>query len=520
MICVWNVRGAVKKLFSRNIMDLRRMYQFEVLAIFEPRISGSKAMSVINKRGFTRNFVVDAEGFSGEIWLLWNEDKVKLHVVASSRNNVTALIDDNSTLWVLTVVYANPCTTMRRLLWNYPDSIRNCFSLPWLVAGDFNEITNSSEKRGGRTGHSISGFAYWIDMNEIHEIQSYLSKRPSQYLSALEETLVKEYHDILQQEEIFWQKKSRHCWLKERDRNTKFFHISTIIRRKRNKIEGFKKEDGSWIEDIGELKSKAVSYFLKLLKRSIILVAFVPGRQIQDNIDIAQEVLHKFKNMKGKISNTSNCNVRALADLCGSHVTKNLGSYLGVPLIHGCIMKDTYKEILVKTQKRLATWYSASISLAEKAHDYLVANEWDVGKLSVVLPWHIVLRIFRIHVTSNHGVDDTAVWSLSKNGDFTVNSVYEGHFKHADIISWKWSFIWKLKLPPRVIYFLWLLLYSKLLTNSLRATKGIHSDVTCMRCKLNVDGSMIPESCAISAEGVVRDHRKKWMVGFVLNKGT
>ncbi|KAK3184287.1 hypothetical protein Dsin_031573 [Dipteronia sinensis] len=63
-------------------------------------------------------------------------------------------------------------------------------------------------------------------------------------------------------------------------------------------------------------------------------------------------------------SNISNYVARALAELCGSPVTKNLGSYLGVPLIHGRITKDTYKEILVKTQKRLATWKSASLSFA------------------------------------------------------------------------------------------------------------------------------------------------------------
>ncbi|KAK2655069.1 hypothetical protein Ddye_008121 [Dipteronia dyeriana] len=36
--------------------------------------------------------------------------------------------------------------------------------------------------------------------------------------------------------------------------------------------------------------------------------------------------------------------------------------------------------------------------------------------------------------------------------------------------------------------------------------------------KLNVDGSMMPESEAIFVGGVVRGHRKSWMVGFSLNK--
>ncbi|KAK3211564.1 hypothetical protein Dsin_016270 [Dipteronia sinensis] len=56
------------------------------------------------------------------------------------------------------------------------------------------------------------------------------------------------------------------------------------------------------------------------------------------------------------------CNAKALTDICGSPITKNLGTYLSVPLIHGHIKKDAYKEILEKTQKRLAAWKSASLS--------------------------------------------------------------------------------------------------------------------------------------------------------------
>ena len=52
--------------------------------------------------------------------------------------------------------------------------------------------------------------------------------------------------------------------------------------------------------------------------------------------------------------NVSYNNSKALASICGSPITNNLGNYLGVPLIHGCITMVTYKDIIENTQKRLA----------------------------------------------------------------------------------------------------------------------------------------------------------------------
>ena len=63
-------------------------------------------------------------------------------------------------------------------------------------------------------------------------------------------------------------------------------------------------------------------------------------------------------------NNISNRFAKTLAEICGSPVTKDLGKYLGVPLIHGCITKDTYKEILDKVQSRLSMWKSSTLSFA------------------------------------------------------------------------------------------------------------------------------------------------------------
>ncbi|KAL5741942.1 hypothetical protein ACOSP7_028674 [Xanthoceras sorbifolium] len=56
--------------------------------------------------------------------------------------------------------------------------------------------------------------------------------------------------------------------------------------------------------------------------------------------------------------------VKNIASACGSPSTKNLGKYLGAPLIHGRICNQTYSEIVDKTLKRLVSWKSSMLSFA------------------------------------------------------------------------------------------------------------------------------------------------------------
>lgn len=75
-------------------------------------------------------------------------------------------------------------------------------------------------------------------------MQHALERHVSEGLLRLKEKLKKEREKVLLQEELLWRHKSRVEWLKAGDKNTMFFHLSTVIRRRRNKVEELLNEHG------------------------------------------------------------------------------------------------------------------------------------------------------------------------------------------------------------------------------------------------------------------------------------
>jgi hypothetical protein len=76
----------------------------------------------------------------------------------------------------------------------------------------------------------------------------------------------KELDSLLEQEEIYWRQRSRISWLREGDRNTKFFHQKATWRAKKNKIERLKKEDGSVTKNKEDMEELTNSFFQNLYK--------------------------------------------------------------------------------------------------------------------------------------------------------------------------------------------------------------------------------------------------------------
>ena len=82
------------------------------------------------------------------------------------------------------------------------------------------------------------------------------------FLLNLENDLLGDLDTVLNQEEEIWALKSRVNWMIQGDRNTAFYHVSTLVRRKRNKILAIKYLVGEWIyqeEDVKEFMKNGYS---------------------------------------------------------------------------------------------------------------------------------------------------------------------------------------------------------------------------------------------------------------------
>ena len=52
--------------------------------------------------------------------------------------------------WPMSAIYASAEVELRKLLWKYLQELGEKVRFPWLLVGDFNEVTDASEKRGGQ----------------------------------------------------------------------------------------------------------------------------------------------------------------------------------------------------------------------------------------------------------------------------------------------------------------------------------------------------------------------------------
>ncbi|XP_043698530.1 uncharacterized protein LOC122649300 [Telopea speciosissima] len=144
------------------------------------------------------------------------------------------------------------CFTIAQKAWSIPRCRSHCSTL-LLKSHNCKEVfSNWNKDCFGNVQQKIR--------NYLTKMETLKDKGGPNVLSRLGE-LEKLLDMELQREELLWQQKSRVQWLKEGDRNTKYFHISTIQRRSRSRVLKLRLGSGEWARSEKEIFAEFLSRY-------------------------------------------------------------------------------------------------------------------------------------------------------------------------------------------------------------------------------------------------------------------
>lgn len=103
-------------------------------------------------------------------------------------------------------------------------------------------------------------------IEQLEHLDNQIASNPSSNLDNIRKEMWSEYVAVLVQEEILWYRKSRSKWLYFGDRNTRFFHGVTTIKRRKNTYDILQDRDGNWVGEPQQLENMVSSFYKDLFK--------------------------------------------------------------------------------------------------------------------------------------------------------------------------------------------------------------------------------------------------------------
>ncbi|KAJ1388799.1 Ribonuclease H-like superfamily [Sesbania bispinosa] len=289
-------------------------------------VSLQKLEEVQRRLRFKNSFCVNPRGLSGGLGLLW-DDTVEVEVIAHCKNYIHNCMKEKreSNFWECTFVYGDPKPSPRRHLWNQLSLLQTSRDRPWELVGDFNQVLSAAEKDGLRPPNpscmqSLKNFITDCGLIDLemkgskftwfgnprqgvvtreridrvivnanwrflfpHAVVTALPAISSDHSPILFEVSPKDGSGTSFKYELMWDEHPdckevvRHGWCEGRDdeegwdRNTRFFHATTVQRRWRNRIVRVKDEGGNWVAGQEKIMQVAVQHYEKVFSAGVIL---------------------------------------------------------------------------------------------------------------------------------------------------------------------------------------------------------------------------------------------------------
>lgn len=159
-LTVWNCRGLGNGPAVRGLLDLQKQVDPDVLFLSETKMDKRRMEKIKWLLGMKNMVVRDCEGKSGGLALLWKKEVVLILHNYSKYHIDVEVVEQDGFRWRFTGIYGEPSSDKRGVTWKLLRILNQQLNLPWLCAGDFNEILYNHEKKGGpsRTHNQMEGF--------------------------------------------------------------------------------------------------------------------------------------------------------------------------------------------------------------------------------------------------------------------------------------------------------------------------------------------------------------------------
>ena len=149
-ILFWNCRGVGRAPIVRALKALVHKESPYIIFILESKAKSPRVEKIKEYLKFRGCFCVNAENKSGGLASYW-VNGVSLEVIYDNKNIIACLVyfDPPSDVWLLLLVYGPPKVAHREAFWELVTNLTESFLGPWMLLGDCNSHSSSSDKCGG-----------------------------------------------------------------------------------------------------------------------------------------------------------------------------------------------------------------------------------------------------------------------------------------------------------------------------------------------------------------------------------
>ncbi|PHU23004.1 hypothetical protein BC332_08111 [Capsicum chinense] len=135
--------------FRLNFRELIETHKPALVVLLETHRDNHQSMPY--EFHFSNIVAVPAEGQVGGISILWHVNLLNVTNVALTHQEIRCIIQvlPSPNKWLFLAIYVFNNASDRLMLWDNLKNVVDSMSGPWLIGGDFNEISKASEKFGG-----------------------------------------------------------------------------------------------------------------------------------------------------------------------------------------------------------------------------------------------------------------------------------------------------------------------------------------------------------------------------------